>query len=87
MTLKLMTIIKNPSFRTGTIGFLAGSIIPLMFTNFYLIPSQNFQDLKELNNMKRSVGIMNWQVEKLEKRNGTFFNSDNYQDGLYWAGF
>lgn len=80
----------NTSFRTGTFGFLAGSIVPIMFLNFYLIPSQNFKHQKELKFLKKSVGVMNWQVKKLEnlEHNGAHvLNSDKYQDGLYWAGF
>lgn len=89
MTIRLMTLMQNPSFRTGTFGFLAGSIIPIMFTNFYLIPYQTLKDQNDIRRMKNSVGLMNWQVKKLERLENphSALNSESYQDGLYWAGF
>lgn len=85
----LNSLMHNSSFRTGTFGFLAGSTIPIMFTSLYLIPSQNFKDQKELRFLKNSVGIMNWQVKKLEnlENRESVLTNDKYQDGLYWAGF
>jgi hypothetical protein len=78
----------SPVFKAGTVGFLTGSLIPILFTSFYLIPSQQYMEQREINWLKKVVSLMNWQVNKLESRQfGTSLSEGSYRDGLYWAGF
>lgn len=94
-----MSFLKSPLFKTTTLGFIFGSSIPILFTNFYLLPLRNYNDNQDLNLLKKVVNFLNWQVWKLEQNNNEndvvvdqftnrrYLNTESYSDGLYWAGF
>lgn len=72
------------SLRSGTIGFIAGSMIPILFTKFYILPVKQSRDEREINYLRNSLRVMDWQVKKLENGDP---ESQSKIDELYWAGF
>lgn len=83
------TIVHTATLRSGAVGFLAGAVIPIMVANLYVIPQHNYAEQRELNWLKRTVSVMNWQVANLDRQSSgkSLLNHDSYRDGLYWAGF
>ncbi|CEP24177.1 unnamed protein product [Cyberlindnera jadinii] len=80
----------TPVFKSAAVGFVTGSTVPLLVTTLYLMPQHQYSEQQELNWLKRIVGVLTWQVKKLEARQlgiDTAKLSEGYRDGLYWAGF